>query len=235
MIVRENRTYDQVFGSDPRGDGDPARQLFDDNGVQGPTGGITPNAHALTRRFPLLDHVYANSEVSVDGHLITAGSIANDYVQQATAQNYSRPGKSYDFGIAPVTFGPNFFLFDQAVRQGISFSNYGEEAAGAAPMGADGRDDLRGGDRQLELRLSRAGADRVPGAPGTGRQPGQLLPGLGQRGDNGHEHRRDQPREHLQRAVQPAGGGGKGPRSTTWWSPTTTRTARRRTPTRRRR
>ena len=140
LIVRENRTYDQVFGSDPRGDGDPARQLFDDNGVAGPTGGITPNAHALTRRFPLLDHVYSNSEVSVDGHLITAGSFANDYVQQATAQNYSRPGKSYDFGIAPVTFGPNFFVFDQAVKQQIPFLNYGEQAAGVLPQGADGRE-----------------------------------------------------------------------------------------------
>ncbi len=139
VIVRENRTYDQVFGSDPRGDGDPALELFDDNGVAGPTGGITPNAHALTRRFPLLDHVYSDSEVSVDGHLITAGSIANDYVQQSTAQNYSRPGKAYDFGIAPITFGPNFFLFDQAVKQNISFLNYGEQAAGVLPIGADGR------------------------------------------------------------------------------------------------
>jgi hypothetical protein len=140
VIVRENRTYDQVFGTDPRGDGDPALELFDDNGVSGPTGGITPNAHALTRSFPLLDHVYSDSEVSVDGHLITTGSIANDYVQKATAQNYSRPGKSYDFGIAPISFGPNFFVFDQAVRQSIPFTNYGEEAAGLAPFGAAHRD-----------------------------------------------------------------------------------------------
>ncbi|MEA2123710.1 MAG: hypothetical protein QOI80_492, partial [Solirubrobacteraceae bacterium] len=139
LIVRENRTYDQVFGSDPRGDGNPSLELFDDNGVPGPTGGVTPNAHALTRTFPLLDHVYSDAEVSVDGHLITTGGFANDYVQKATAQNYSRPGKSYDFGIAPVTFGPNEFMFDQAVRQSISFSNYGEEAAGWAPFGADGR------------------------------------------------------------------------------------------------
>jgi YVTN family beta-propeller protein len=135
-IVRENRTYDQVLGSDPRGDGDPSLELFDDNGVAGPTGGITPNAHALARTFPLLDHFYADSEVSVDGHIITAGSIANDYVQKSTAMNYSRPGKSFDFGLFPITFGPSGFVFDQAVRQGISFRNYGEQGAGTAPTAA---------------------------------------------------------------------------------------------------
>src|SRR5258706_9226522 len=86
-IVRENRTYDQVLGSDPRGDGDPNLELFDDNGVAGPTGGITPNAHALARTFPLLDHFYADSEGSVDGHIITPRSIAHDYVQKSPAMN----------------------------------------------------------------------------------------------------------------------------------------------------
>ena len=48
----------------------------------GPTGGVTPNAHALARRFPLLDNVYANSEESTAGHKITAGGYANDYTQR---------------------------------------------------------------------------------------------------------------------------------------------------------
>ncbi len=189
VIVRENRTYDQVFGSDPRGDGDPARQLFDDNGVKGPTGGITPNAHALSRRFGLLDHVYADSEVSVDGHLITAGGIANDYVQQATAANYSRPGKGYDFGIAPITFGPNFFLFDQAARQNISFLNYGEQAAGVAPMGADGRDTYAKVMANSNLALSRPDPDRLPRA-GAGRpRCDRLLRGLRPRRLDRDHHR----------------------------------------------
>jgi YVTN family beta-propeller protein len=138
-VVRENRTYDQIFGSDPRGDGDPSLELFDDNGVAGPTGGITPNAHALARRFPLLDHVYADSEVSVDGHLITAGSLAIDYAQRALHANYSGRGRAFDFGIFPVSFGPNAFVFDQAVRQGVTFRNYGEQAAGNLPTANDGR------------------------------------------------------------------------------------------------
>jgi len=139
-IVRENRTYDQIFGSDPRGDGDPKLELFGDNSAPAPVGGVTPNAHALSRMFPLLDHVYANSEVSVDGHLITAGSIANDYSQKGTAMNYSRPGKSFDFGVFPVTLGPMGVVFDQAVRQGVSFRNYGEGGAGSLIFGEEGRE-----------------------------------------------------------------------------------------------
>jgi YVTN family beta-propeller protein len=134
-IVRENRTYDQMLGSDPRGDGDPSLELFDGNGVSGPTGGVTPNEHALVHRFPLLDHYYMDSEVSIDGHVITTSGYANDYMQKATASNYSNRRATYDFGVYPVTFPPNFFVFDQAAAQGISFKDYGE-AVGTAPMGA---------------------------------------------------------------------------------------------------
>lgn len=133
-IVRENRTYDQIFGSDRRGDGERQLELFDANGVKGPTGGVTPNAHALTQRFPLLDHFYEDSEVSVDGHLITTGAYATDYAQKATAANYSGRRSTYDFGIWPVSFPPRFFIFDQAVKQHVSFEDYGEQV-GAAPFG----------------------------------------------------------------------------------------------------
>jgi YVTN family beta-propeller protein len=134
-IVRENRTYDQMLGSDPRGDGDPSLELFDGNGVSGPTGGVTPNEHALVHRFPLLDHYYMDSEVSVDGHVITTSGYATDYVQKATASNYSNRRGTYDFGIYPVTFPAKFFVFDQAAAQGVSFKDYGE-AVGTAPFGA---------------------------------------------------------------------------------------------------
>src|SRR5437588_1447316 len=132
-IVRENRTYDQIFGSDPRGDGEKRYELFGDNGEPAPSGGITPNAHALALRFPLLDHYYMDSEVSVDGHLITTGGIATDYAQKATAANYSGRRGTYDFGIYPVTFPPKFFIFDQAAARGISFKDFGEQAAGMSP------------------------------------------------------------------------------------------------------
>lgn len=142
-VVKENRTYDQVFGSDPRGDGSRSLELFDDNGVNGPATGVTPNAHALTRMFPLLDHVYADSEVSVDGHIITSGAYATDFVLKAMHANYANRGRVANFGQAPETFPPNDFIFDQAVRQGVSFRNYGENSAGVLPSSDDGRPTYR--------------------------------------------------------------------------------------------
>ena len=139
LIVKENRTYDQIFGSDKRGDWDPALELFDDNGVKGPAGGVTPNAHRLVRQFPLLDHFYADSEVSVDGHIVTSGAYATDFVQKALHPNYSNRGRIANFGQDPVTFPPDDFIFDQAARQGVSFRNYGEYSAGDLPQGDDGR------------------------------------------------------------------------------------------------
>jgi YVTN family beta-propeller protein len=138
-IVRENRTYDQIFGSDPRGDGNKGLELFDNDGVSGPAGGITPNAHSLVQRFPLIDHFYEDSEVSVDGHLITTGAYATDYVQKATAANYANRRGTYDFGIFPVTFPPKFFIFDQAVKQNVSFMDYGEAVGATGPGNAPNR------------------------------------------------------------------------------------------------
>jgi hypothetical protein len=69
--------------------------------------------------------------VSVDGHLITTGGYATDYVQKATAANYSNRRGTYDFGIFPVTFPPNFFVFDQAAAQGMSFVDDGEASGGS--------------------------------------------------------------------------------------------------------
>ena len=138
-IVRENRTYDQIFGSDSRGDGDPSLELFDDNGVAGPAGGVTPNAHKLARMFPLLDHLYEDSEVSSDGHTITTGGYATDYDQKSVINNYSGRGKGQDTGIFPISFPPRDFLFDQAARQGVSFRVYGEGGGGNSPFGNDGR------------------------------------------------------------------------------------------------
>src|SRR3954454_25117658 len=100
-VVRENRTYDQVLDDDSRGDSDPKLTLFGNE--------ITPNAHALARRFPLLDHVYANSEASIDGHFWTSAGAVSDYVHKAWFQNYGGRERPYDFGVYAVTWPPNGF------------------------------------------------------------------------------------------------------------------------------
>src|SRR4051794_24985154 len=125
-VVRENRTYDQVLGDLGRGDGDPKLAIF---GAQ-----VTPNAHALATRFPLVDHVYANSEASIDGHFWTSAAKVSDYVHKAWFQNYGGRERPYDFGVYAVTWPANGFLFDQAERQGISYFNYGEAVAGVVPF-----------------------------------------------------------------------------------------------------
>jgi len=126
FVVKENRTYDQILGDVGRGDGDPKLELF------GPS--VTPNQHAFTSRFPLLDHVYANSEASIDGHFWTSAAGVSDYVQKNWMQNYGGRGRPYDFGVYSVTWPGNGFLFDQAERQGISYFNYGEAIAGVVPL-----------------------------------------------------------------------------------------------------
>jgi DNA-binding beta-propeller fold protein YncE len=128
-IVKENRTYDQVLGDDPRGDADPSLTLFGEQ--------YTPNLHALVRRFPLLDHLYANSEASIDGHFWTSAAKVSDYVEKNWFQNYGGRGRPYDFGVYAVTFPQDGFLFDQADRDGVSWFNYGEAIAGLVPVSAD--------------------------------------------------------------------------------------------------
>ncbi|HZR36897.1 MAG TPA: alkaline phosphatase family protein [Nevskia sp.] len=147
FVVKENRTYDQIFGSDPRGDGDPSLEVLGDNGealgphqpgTATPGSGVTPNQHALSRMFVLLDRFFENSEVSVDGHAITTGAYASNYTLKTMHADYSNRGRpANQEGVYPVSFPPRDFLFDQLVSQGITFHNYGELAGGAAPLISD--------------------------------------------------------------------------------------------------
>lgn len=132
-FVKENRTYDQVLGDDSRGDGDPKLTLFGEK--------VTPNLHALARRFPLLDHVYANSEASIDGHFWTSAASVSDYVHKAWNQNYGARKRPYDFGAYVVTYPARKFLVDEAERKGIPYFNYGEAVSGISPLPDKDRND----------------------------------------------------------------------------------------------
>jgi DNA-binding beta-propeller fold protein YncE len=125
-IVKENRTYDQVLGDVSKGDGDPNYAIF---GKQ-----VTPNAHALVDRFPLLDHFYADSEASIDGHYWTAAADTSDYVHRTWRQNYV--GRQYpsDAWYYQIAYPQTGFLFDRASEQGISWVNLGEGVAHPVPL-----------------------------------------------------------------------------------------------------
>src|SRR5262249_6107816 len=73
-VIRENRTYDQVLGDLPHGNGDPSLTLFGED--------TTPNAHAIAQAFTTFDNFYVNAEVSYDGHAYSTGAIANDFVEK---------------------------------------------------------------------------------------------------------------------------------------------------------
>jgi DNA-binding beta-propeller fold protein YncE len=89
---------------------------------------ITPNFHRLADRFVTLDHLYADSETSDDGHLWTSGGYATDYA----LRNTQAPNRPFDVTL-PISAPPRRFLFDSLGRQGISFFNYGE-AVGASTL-----------------------------------------------------------------------------------------------------
>lgn len=106
-VIRENRTYDQVFGDVEKAgngqpaDGDPDLAIFGSGDAArragGPAQSITPNAHALAQRFGLLDRFFVNSEASPDGHNWTDAAFSSDYVDKAYRWNYSGRGRTYDF------------------------------------------------------------------------------------------------------------------------------------------
>lgn len=131
FIVRENRTYDQMLGDVATGEGDASLALFKNE---------TPNLHALVTRFPLLDHVYANSEASMQGHQWTAAGDLSDFTEKNWNQisnpfaKYGDRGRPLEVGLFAVSFPPKGFLFDQAARQNISYFNYGEPQAGNFPL-----------------------------------------------------------------------------------------------------
>ena len=132
FVVKENRSYDQILGDDKRGDGDSKLTLFGKKN--------TPNLHALVKRFPLVDHFYGNSEASQQGHQWTSAGNISDYEEKNWNQisnpfgDYGARGRPLQSGFYVVSFPPKGYIFDQALRQKISFFNFGEMYAGNVPM-----------------------------------------------------------------------------------------------------
>jgi DNA-binding beta-propeller fold protein YncE len=121
-MVRENRSYDQVFGDLTAGNGDARLCLFPED--------VTPNAHALAREFVLLDNFYADGEVSADGHEWVMAGYATDFVEKMWPLNYGHnEGGKYGYpskGHYPVAFPANGYLWNRAAEAGVSYRTYGE-------------------------------------------------------------------------------------------------------------
>jgi YVTN family beta-propeller protein len=130
-VIRENRTYDQVLGDMPRGNGDPSLTLFGED--------VTPNAHAIARDFTLFDNFYVDAEVSYDGHAFSMGAYATDVVEKLWPTNYGSRGTPYlseggykvrgEYG--NFSAPPLGYIWDFAKRAGVSVRSYGEFAAWA--------------------------------------------------------------------------------------------------------
>jgi len=148
-IAKENRTYDQVLGDVPGGNGDPSLALFGSS--------VTPNLHALAERFVLMDNFYSNSEVSFDGWGWLTEGIANENLIKSVPYNYSGRGRQYDIegqnngynvggfpakdpdgnvispvyfpngapAIPDVTEGPGGHIWDAVLAAGLTYRNYG--------------------------------------------------------------------------------------------------------------
>ena len=123
LIIRENRTYDQMLGDVTAGNGDPSLAVFGDGSAAGSTP-VTPNVHALVTRFPLLDNFYDPSRQSADGHQwITEGlaPYADDIQSPDWVRSY--PGGNAGDALAYQNKG---FLFSEAAAAGLPVKIYGE-------------------------------------------------------------------------------------------------------------
>lgn len=129
-IIKENRTYDEVLGDLPNGDGDTALVFFPRS--------ISPNHHALAERFGVFDRFFTNADVSPDGHNWSTGAYATDYLEKTVPSEYSGRGRSYDYegtnrGYArsdipndDVSEPAHGYLWDVAARANVTLRNYGE-------------------------------------------------------------------------------------------------------------
>ena len=120
-IIKENRTYDQVLGDIPEGNGDSSLCIFGEK--------VTPNLHALAKEFVLLDNFYVDAEVSADGHNWSMGAYATDYLEKTWPTSYGGRGGTYDGeGNRAIANNKGGFIWNQCARAGVSYRTYGEFA-----------------------------------------------------------------------------------------------------------
>ena len=114
-IIKENRTYDQILGDMPQGNGDSSLTMFGRF--------VTPNHHKLAEEFVLLDNVYCNGVKSAEGHNWTSQGYVTDYLEKA----FPSFVRSYPWnGNDPIVYAATGFIWDYVIKAGLSFRTYGE-------------------------------------------------------------------------------------------------------------
>lgn len=120
-IIKENRTYDQEFGDIKGANGDPRLTIFGED--------VTPNQHALAKQYVVLDNLYCDGEVSVDGHSWSNSAYATDFNQRYWPPTYAGRSNADPTRAYIPAAG---HLWDLAARKGLTYRSYGEYAARAS-------------------------------------------------------------------------------------------------------
>ena len=123
-ILKENKTYDQMFGDISRGNGNSNLCIYPER--------VSPNHHALAMQYVLLDNYYCNGVNSADGHSWSTEGNSTDHLEKSFG-GFSR---SYTFGDDPLTYSSTGFIWNNVLEHGLSFRNYGEFDYASVPSGA---------------------------------------------------------------------------------------------------
>ncbi|MGC8745530.1 MAG: bifunctional YncE family protein/alkaline phosphatase family protein [Candidatus Saccharicenans sp.] len=120
-IIKENRTYDQILGDVPEGNGNPSLCLFGEE--------VTPNQHKLGREFVLLDNTYCSGILSADGHQWSTTAFGTDYLEKSFAGwPRSYPDGMGEDEVDALAYAPTGFIWDNCRKHGVSIWNFGEFA-----------------------------------------------------------------------------------------------------------
>lgn len=120
-VIKENRTYDQVLGDVRPGDGDPSLCVFGER--------VTPNQHKIVKEFALLDRTFCCSILSADGHQWSTSAFATDYLEKSFAGwPRSYPDGMGEDEVDALAYAPTGFIWDNAIRHGVTLRDYGEFA-----------------------------------------------------------------------------------------------------------
>jgi len=114
-IIKENRTYDQVLGDLPQGNGVPELCYFGRE--------VSPNHHAIAEEYVLLDNFYVDGSVSADGHQWSCGAIATDAMEKTWQASYSKRGPGFG---GPIVYPSAGYIWDLCAANGITHRTYGE-------------------------------------------------------------------------------------------------------------